>query len=230
MKQGPTSALLPLEILRHPASQVQPPRHREHVAPVTSGFHVSLRGTFGPPSQLAIAYAAFSYMGESAVFVCIRCSTRRVACIVPYAMVRRLFRGIGLSLPQSQMHTESTELRRIRSLRRQQRRTGHLFSRYVSGHRLSSVSFIRCRIYKIIRRLGAGASRSKVAREQGKLLLSKNRSIPGLEDGHSGVCGEQPGPDRPDIGADHLAVQNGSQGQAAERAAVEAANDQRASR
>lgn len=64
MKQGPTSALLPLEILRHPASQVQPPRHREHVAPVTSGFHVSLRGTFGPPSQLAIAYAAFSYMGE----------------------------------------------------------------------------------------------------------------------------------------------------------------------
>ncbi|XP_043524962.1 uncharacterized protein LOC122536564 [Frieseomelitta varia] len=62
VKQGPTSALLPLEILRHPASQVQPPRHREHVAPVTSGFHVSLRGTFGPPSQLAIAYAAFSYM------------------------------------------------------------------------------------------------------------------------------------------------------------------------
>lgn len=64
MKQGPTSALLPLEILRHPASQVQPPRHREHVAPVTNGFHVSLRGTFGPSSHLAIAYAAFSYMGE----------------------------------------------------------------------------------------------------------------------------------------------------------------------
>lgn len=64
VKQGPTSALLPLEILRHPASQVQPPRHREHVAPVTSGFHVSLRGTFGSSSHLAIAYAAFSYMGE----------------------------------------------------------------------------------------------------------------------------------------------------------------------
>ncbi|KOC62591.1 Neuropilin and tolloid-like protein 1 [Habropoda laboriosa] len=62
VKQGPTSALLPLEILRHPASQVQPPRHREHVAPVTSGFHVSLRGTFGSSSHLAIAYAAFSYM------------------------------------------------------------------------------------------------------------------------------------------------------------------------
>ncbi|XP_017880021.1 uncharacterized protein LOC108624916 isoform X2 [Ceratina calcarata] len=62
VKQGPTSALQPLEILRHPASQVQPPRHHEHVAPVTSGFHVSLRGTFGPPSHLAIAYAAFSYM------------------------------------------------------------------------------------------------------------------------------------------------------------------------
>ncbi|XP_012154412.2 CUB and LDLa domain isoform X1 [Megachile rotundata] len=62
VKQGPTSALLPLEILRHPASQIQPPGHREHVAPVTSGFHVSLRGTFGPSSRLAIAYAAFSYM------------------------------------------------------------------------------------------------------------------------------------------------------------------------
>lgn len=64
VKQGPTSALLPLEILRHPVSQVQPPRYREHVAPVASGFHVSLRGTFGPSSHLAIAYAAFSYMGE----------------------------------------------------------------------------------------------------------------------------------------------------------------------
>lgn len=63
VKQGPTSALLPLEILRHPANQVQP-RYREHVAPVASGFHVSLRGTFGPSSHLAIAYAAFSYMGE----------------------------------------------------------------------------------------------------------------------------------------------------------------------
>ncbi|CAL7941597.1 unnamed protein product [Xylocopa violacea] len=62
VKQGPTSALLPLEVLRHPVSQVQPPRHREHVAPVTSGFHVSLRGTFGPTSNLAIAYAAFNYM------------------------------------------------------------------------------------------------------------------------------------------------------------------------
>ncbi|KAK2584190.1 hypothetical protein KPH14_006617 [Odynerus spinipes] len=62
IKQGPTSALLPLEVLRHPVSQLQPPRHREHVAPVTSGFHVSLRGTFGPTSHLAIAYAAFSYM------------------------------------------------------------------------------------------------------------------------------------------------------------------------
>ncbi|XP_078045991.1 CUB and LDLa domain isoform X2 [Augochlora pura] len=62
VRQGPTSALLPLEILRHPATQVQPPRYREHVAPVTSGFHVSLRGTFGSLSHLAIAYAAFSYM------------------------------------------------------------------------------------------------------------------------------------------------------------------------
>ncbi|XP_033342685.2 CUB and LDLa domain isoform X1 [Megalopta genalis] len=62
VRQGPTSALMPLETLRHPASQVQPIRYREHIAPVASGFHVSLRGTFGSPSHLAIAYAAFSYM------------------------------------------------------------------------------------------------------------------------------------------------------------------------
>ncbi|XP_025162221.1 uncharacterized protein LOC105191269 isoform X2 [Harpegnathos saltator] len=62
IKEGPTSALMALEVIRHPASQLQPPRHREHVASVSSGFHVSLRGTFGPSSHLAIAYAAFSYM------------------------------------------------------------------------------------------------------------------------------------------------------------------------
>ncbi|XP_020299717.1 uncharacterized protein LOC109863691 isoform X2 [Pseudomyrmex gracilis] len=61
IKQGPTSALMSLEVIRHPASQLQPLRHREHIAPVTSGFHVSFRGTFGPSSYLAIAYGAFSY-------------------------------------------------------------------------------------------------------------------------------------------------------------------------
>jgi len=64
IKEGPTSTLMSLEVIRYPVSQLQPLRHREHVAPVTSGFHVSLRGTFGPSSHLAIAYAAFSYMGN----------------------------------------------------------------------------------------------------------------------------------------------------------------------
>ncbi|XP_011502025.1 PREDICTED: uncharacterized protein LOC105365530 [Ceratosolen solmsi marchali] len=62
IKQGPTSALIPLEILRHPVSRLRPPKLKEHIAPVASGFHVSLRGSFGPNSRLAIAYAAFSYM------------------------------------------------------------------------------------------------------------------------------------------------------------------------
>ncbi|XP_058789509.1 uncharacterized protein LOC131663241 isoform X2 [Phymastichus coffea] len=62
IKQGPTSALMPLEVLRHPVSQLQPPKMREHVTPVTSGFHVSFRGSFGPNSRLAISYATFSYM------------------------------------------------------------------------------------------------------------------------------------------------------------------------
>ncbi|XP_046586287.1 uncharacterized protein LOC107219690 isoform X1 [Neodiprion lecontei] len=75
IKQGPTSALSPLEILRHPASQLQPPRLREHIAPVASGFHVSLRGTFGPTSRLAIAYSAFSYTGKNKLFTYIYMST-----------------------------------------------------------------------------------------------------------------------------------------------------------
>ncbi|XP_029676589.1 uncharacterized protein LOC115243600 [Formica exsecta] len=62
IKEGPTSALMSLEVIRHPSSQLQSFRHREHITPVTSGFHVSLRGTFGPNSHLAIAYAAFSYI------------------------------------------------------------------------------------------------------------------------------------------------------------------------
>ncbi|KAJ8676023.1 hypothetical protein QAD02_011809, partial [Eretmocerus hayati] len=72
VRQGPTSASLPLEALRYPVSQLQPPRVREHVAPIMSGFYVSLRGTFGPNSRLAIAYAAFSYMNcySSSEFLC----------------------------------------------------------------------------------------------------------------------------------------------------------------
>ncbi|XP_034949761.1 uncharacterized protein Culd isoform X2 [Chelonus insularis] len=62
IRQGPTSALLPLEVIRHPTNQLQPLRLREHVAPITSGFHVSLRGVFGVNSRVAIAYAAFGYM------------------------------------------------------------------------------------------------------------------------------------------------------------------------
>lgn len=69
-----------------------------------------------------------------------------------------------------------------------------------------------------------------MAREQGELLLSKDRSLPRPEDGYSGVRGEQPRTDRLDIGADHLAVQNGRQSQAAKRTSVKTANDQRASR
>ena len=58
---------MPLEVIRHPVNQLQYPRIREHIAPVSSGFHVSLRGTFGPSSRLTIAYAAFSYMGKNIV-------------------------------------------------------------------------------------------------------------------------------------------------------------------
>ncbi|XP_044001976.1 uncharacterized protein LOC122848162 isoform X2 [Aphidius gifuensis] len=62
VREGPTSVLLPLEIIRHPASQVQPPKMKEHIAPVANGFHVSLRGTFGATSRVAIAYTTFGYI------------------------------------------------------------------------------------------------------------------------------------------------------------------------
>ncbi|XP_047105121.1 uncharacterized protein LOC124769433 isoform X3 [Schistocerca piceifrons] len=60
--RGVTSEQPVLETLRHPVTQLQPPRYREHVVPVDVGFYVSLRGSFGPTSRLAIVYAAFSYM------------------------------------------------------------------------------------------------------------------------------------------------------------------------
>ncbi|XP_069689254.1 uncharacterized protein Culd isoform X2 [Periplaneta americana] len=60
--QGQTSETPILEILRHPAAHAQSSSHREHVVPINVGFYVSLRGTFGPHSRLAIVYTAFSYM------------------------------------------------------------------------------------------------------------------------------------------------------------------------
>ncbi|XP_068082158.1 uncharacterized protein Culd [Anabrus simplex] len=59
--RGLTSEQPVLETMRHPISQLQPPRHREHVVPVDVGFYVSLRGTFSPTSRLAIVYTSFSY-------------------------------------------------------------------------------------------------------------------------------------------------------------------------
>uniref|UniRef100_A0A0C9RJQ6 NETO1_1 protein n=1 Tax=Fopius arisanus TaxID=64838 RepID=A0A0C9RJQ6_9HYME len=83
IRQGPTSALLPLEILRHPG-QVQLARTREHIAPITSGFHVSLRGAFSSTSRVAIAYAAFGYMDcfSSSDFLCHnhRCIPSQLNC------------------------------------------------------------------------------------------------------------------------------------------------------
>ncbi|PSN51877.1 hypothetical protein C0J52_11582, partial [Blattella germanica] len=62
--QGLTSEQPVLDTFRYPAALIQSSRHREHVVPVNVGFYVSLRGTFGPISRLAIVYTAFSYMGN----------------------------------------------------------------------------------------------------------------------------------------------------------------------
>jgi len=49
-----------------------------------------------------------------------------------------------------------------------------------------------------------------MAHEQGKLLLSQDRSISRLENGHPGVHRQQPRFDRIDIGSDNNVVQDRS--------------------
>ncbi|KYN01842.1 Cubilin, partial [Cyphomyrmex costatus] len=85
IKEGPTSALMSLEVIRHPANQLRSLIHREHIAPIINGFHVSLRGTFNPSSHLAIAYAAFSYIEDCFAgtdFLCQnhRCISSKLNC------------------------------------------------------------------------------------------------------------------------------------------------------
>ncbi|XP_063227011.1 uncharacterized protein LOC134533420 [Bacillus rossius redtenbacheri] len=57
--QGLTSEQPVLDMLRYPMAGS---RGRELVVPISDGFYVSLRGSFGPASRLAVIYAAFSYM------------------------------------------------------------------------------------------------------------------------------------------------------------------------
>ncbi|XP_022193710.2 uncharacterized protein LOC111051493 [Nilaparvata lugens] len=66
VRQGETSESPLLETMRYPMAQLtgsRPrPHMREHVVPLNTGFYVSLRGTFGLASRLAIIYSAFTYM------------------------------------------------------------------------------------------------------------------------------------------------------------------------
>lgn len=153
IKEGPTSALMSLEVIGHPANQLQPLRYREHVAPVTSGFHVSLRGTFGPSSHLAIAYAAFSYMGK-----CVLDDDKtRGSCLIPMPSIYvlfvfdwiercRLLCGHRFPVSESQVHSEPAKLRWFRSLWRQQRWTNDVLSKYVCSRVIRDL--IWKRLYK----------------------------------------------------------------------------------
>ncbi|XP_075221183.1 CUB and LDLa domain isoform X2 [Lycorma delicatula] len=66
VRQGQTSEGPLLETVRHPMAQFagsRPRTHiREHVIPLSTGYYVSLRGTFNVASRLAIVYSAFTYM------------------------------------------------------------------------------------------------------------------------------------------------------------------------
>lgn len=69
VRQGITSEGVPVENLRSPVSEMQPPSRalREMIIPVEVGFYVALRGTFSARSKLSIVYAAFSYMGNKRI-------------------------------------------------------------------------------------------------------------------------------------------------------------------
>lgn len=47
-------------------------RSKMHVVPLSSGFYVSLRGSFGVHSKVAIVYTAFSYLGKK-IFIIFLC-------------------------------------------------------------------------------------------------------------------------------------------------------------
>jgi hypothetical protein len=70
VRQGITSEGVPVENLRSPVSEMQPPSRalREMIIPVEVGFYVALRGTFSARSKLSIVYAAFSYMGNKRIY------------------------------------------------------------------------------------------------------------------------------------------------------------------
>lgn len=87
--EGSTSEGRLLEVLRvqpNESERVEVPR--EHVVSIMTGFYVRLKGSFGPQSRLAIAYAAFSYTRDdadclaSADHLCDnrRCLARRLVC------------------------------------------------------------------------------------------------------------------------------------------------------
>jgi hypothetical protein len=69
VRQGITSEGVPVENLRSPVSEMQPPSRalREMIIPVEVGFYIALRGTFSARSKLSIVYAAFSYMGNKRI-------------------------------------------------------------------------------------------------------------------------------------------------------------------
>lgn len=67
IRQGLTSDRNMVEMLTS-TDAFNPSTSKTFVVPLSSGFYVSLRGTFGPDSKLAIIYTAFSYMGELIFF------------------------------------------------------------------------------------------------------------------------------------------------------------------
>ncbi|KAJ8984814.1 hypothetical protein NQ317_013012 [Molorchus minor] len=61
IRQGLTSTQPLADILRYPMTQFNNFKQTEHVASISKGFYIGLRGHFSPDSRLAIVFAAFNY-------------------------------------------------------------------------------------------------------------------------------------------------------------------------
>lgn len=61
IRQGSTSNGPVVENLKLSPAHIHISKEREHIAPTSDGFYISLKGVFGPESRLTVVYAAFNY-------------------------------------------------------------------------------------------------------------------------------------------------------------------------
>lgn len=107
--QGTTSDGTVLSVTKADSALVR----KDLVVPLTSGFYVHLRASFGHLSRLALVYSGFSYLGKWS-------DRMHSSHIFDTSYRSRLLHGNRISVPKSKVHPDTAALRRVRPLRRQQ--------------------------------------------------------------------------------------------------------------